>query len=636
MGFALTECCMQWVLHSRSGFTIPRATGSTGRAGRTGCAGGKIFGRRHDLITSDMPSRSVVLVVVLVLGYSLYGGLFLAAGAVHESLASDGPGRTNASIDGGIGDGTGPGDRTGEAFGAKPFRFAEVDAGLNYTFTGSEDIVTYQAGVFAADYNSDGWSDVLAIGGRRPVLFENVRGSFEPAGALPPIEGGQVQGALWVDYDVDGRPDLLVLSEDAPPLLLENTGGSFEKRPSVFERSLNNSIGATTADYNRDGCPDLFVYQNGDWTRRLPLGNKNFSAPVNDDNGNPDVLYRGTCSGFERVSDAGIRGTRWTLAASFVDLTGDGYPDIHETNDFNHDIVYTNRGNGSFEQVVLPERTNRNGMSSEIADVTLDGQLDIYVTNIFLPTLVARQLTPGLALKANGNNLITRLHGDTFVERARQYSINRGGWGWAAVITDFDNDADQDLFHTTREMNFDRRDASFNQGQLDLLRSWTFYSYPAVWSRANETTFRRVNPKAAGFTPTNGRGVARLDYDRDGDPDLAVAGSDGYRVFENRMDRGNAIQLRVLGSNGSGTAAHGATVAVTADGHTQTRRVHARTDFVSQDTRLVHVGVGTATRVDVRVVWPDGTTRRFENRSVSQRLVVAPGGIVRSTDFINR
>lgn len=591
-----------------------------------------------------MRKLSVVLVVVVVAGYSLYAGLFVAGGAVHDSLASDAGVTSNGTA------GPAIGDQPGGEFATQPFSFTEVDAGLNYSFTGTSDIVTYQAGVFAGDYNADGWVDVLAIGGEKPVLFENVQGTFEASGSLPQLDTGRIQGALWVDYDVDGHLDLLLLPADAPPLLLENTGGEFEPRPSAFDRSLNNSIGATTADYNRDGCPDLFVYQNGDWTERLPQGNRNFSAPVNDDNGNPDVLYRGTCSGFERVSDAGIRGARWTLAASFVDLNDDGYPDIHEANDFNHDIVYTNERNGSFEQVVLPERTNRNGMSSEIADVTLDGQLDVYVTNIYLPTLVAKQLTPGLALKANGNNLVSRLHDQTYVERATQFGINRGGWGWAAVVADFDHDADEDLFHTTRDMNFDRRDATFSEGMLDLLQSRTYYRYPAVWSRANATSFRPVDPEAAGFTPTNGRGVARLDYDRDGDPDLVVAGANAYRVYENRMDRGNAIQVRVLGHNRSQAAAYGATVEVTADVEasgdagwngtggevTQTRRVHARTDFVSQDTRLVHVGVGNATGVDVRVTWPDGTVRRFEDRSVGQRLVVTPDGLVRGEDLGGR
>jgi len=580
-----------------------------------------------------MRRMSVVLVVVLVAGYSLYGGLFLAAGAVHDSLAADTAIPTNATSGAA---GTAGADSVSTEFEAEPFRFEAVDAGLNYTFAGTEDIITYKAGVFAADYDRDGWTDILAIGDRRPVLFENANGSFEPSGALPEIDEGRVQGALWVDYDVDGRPDLLLFPEDAPPLLLENTGEGFEKRPSAFERSLNNSLGATTADYNRDGCPDLFVYQNGDWTERLPQGNRDFSAPVNDDNGNPDFLYRGTCDGFERVSDAGIRGERWSLAASFVDFNDDGYPDVHQANDYNHDIVYLNQQNGSFEQVVLPERTNRNGMSSEVADVTGNGRLDVFVTNIFLPTLVARQLTPGLALKANGNNLVTRLGDETFVERANQYDINRGGWGWAAVVTDFDNDGDEDLFHTTRDLDFDRRDTTFSESQSDLLASRSYYSYPAVWTRTNATAFRQMDPEAAGFIPTNGRGVARLDYDRDGDADLVVAGEKSYRVYENRMDRGNAMQVRVLGANGSQTAAYGSTVAVTADGRTQTRRVHARTDFLSQDARLVHVGVGNATRVDLRVAWPDGTTRRFENRSVGQRLVVTPDGVVRAGDLDGR
>lgn len=569
-----------------------------------------------------MRRSSIVIGVVLVAGYSMFGGLVLAGSVVHQSLADDEPLPESATASDRQAD-------VGSESGSGEFQFRTVDAGLNYssgsTYEGYGDAIT-DAGVYTADYDDDGWPDVLAIGNdtRGPVLFENADGSFEPSGALPGIERN-VTAALWVDYDVDGRPDIVLLAEGSPPLLLENVGGSFEKRPSVFERSLSAPYGATTADYDRDGCPDLFVYQYGDWDEGLPKGFHNYSTQIDDDNGDPNYLYEGDCSGFTRVERTAVRGTRWTLAASFVDLDNDGWPDIHTANDFNHDIVYLNQGNGTFRQVALGERTNRNGMSSEVADVTGNGRLDVFVTNIYYPDWAAERINPMAKDKAGGNNLITS-HGDgTFVMRANQYGIQAGGWGWAAVIADFDNDADEDLFQATQHLTFQGREQTFTPDELERLRDLPYYSFPAVWERSSLTSFDRVDAEASGFGTTDGRGVVRLDYDRDGDLDLVVATTDRYRVYENRMDRGNAVQLRVRDRNGSQTTAYGATVSVS--GGEQQRRVHARTDFLSQDSRLVHIGIGNRTMVDVHVVWPDGTERTFEDVPAGQRLVVTPDGV---------
>lgn len=576
-----------------------------------------------------------MIAVVLVTGYSLYGGLFFAAGAVHSSLAdAAGPPETDVLEDS-------PDRPTGP--NASAFRFREANAGMDYSYRSTDQFfyeeMISNAGVFAADYNTDGWTDVLAVGGKRPVLFENANGTFEQSGALPPIEG-TVDAALWIDYNVDGRPDLVVLREESPPLLLENVEESFEKRSSVFEESLSHPYGATTADYDRDGCPDLFVYQNGNWSGGLPTGFENYSAPLNDDNGHQNVLYEGTCSGFTRVESSAIRGERWTLAATFVDFNGDGRPDIHTANDFNQDIVYLNRGNGTFRQHPLGETTNRNGMASEVADVSRNGRLDVFVSNIYYPEWAAERINPNIVSKSRGNTMIVNQGDGAFTDQTEDYGVAKGGWGWAAVVADFDNDGYQDLFHATQHMTFENRRLVFQPEEIDRLQENTYYSFPAVWKRIDGDSafarhrnrlFSRVDPEEAGFTPADGHGVASLDYDNDGDVDLVVATTDEYRVYENRVNRTSAVQVRVLGEDGSQTAAHGATVTVVAGN--QTRRVQSRTDFLSQDSRLIHVGVGNRTRVDVRVVWPDGTERVFEGVPANRRITVTPSGIRETVDL---
>lgn len=77
------------------------------------------------------------------------------------------------------------------------------------------------------------------------------------------------------------------------------------------------------------------------------------------------------------------------------------------------------------------------------------------------------------------------------------------------------------------------------------------------------------------------------DYDRDGDLDLAVATTDAYRLYENRMDRNreNAVQIRVLDANGSGTGAYGATVTVSRVDGGKTERRDASTGAATSSHR---------------------------------------------------
>ena len=561
------------------------------------------------------------LSAVIVLG--MYVGFAVGVGVVHDSLLHESGFEANSSSPGQFSED----DLTD---GSGNLQFEPVDVGLDYTYESTmqsyQEALISNAGVYVEDYNSNGKDDVLAIGGPEPVLFENVGGAFEATDAIPHISGF-VRAAHWIDYDGSGEPDLILFVDDGPPVLLENNDGQFEKRPDEFDMSLAVPKGATSADYTGDGNLDLFVYQNGDWNDRLPAAHSNYSIPINEDNGNPDYLYRNTGDGFELVEDAGITGDRWTLAASFVDLTNNGLPDIHTANDINHDVVYLNRGDGTFEQVQLPERTNRNGMSSEVADVTGNGHLDVFVTNVYYPDWAVGTMLPGLEIHAGGNNLISPQGEDSFVMREDQFGLEAGGWGWAAVIDDFTNNGQQDIVHTTSDLEFNARDLSFTPDEVEELNAYEFFSYPVVFERDGENSFEQLSAERTGFDSMDSRGMASLDYNQDGTLDLVIATTDGYQVYENQNNDHNAIFVDVRDETGSYSGAYGATITVDDGVREQTRHVHDRQDFLTQNSRLAHVGIGSQPEADVHVVWPDGTERTFEDIEAGHRIVVTPDGI---------
>jgi len=493
----------------------------------------------------------------------------------------------------------------GEENPSSPLTFenATTEAGLNYHGTGS-GVGAGNNGAYVLDANRDGWDDLLVMGGERPVLYENTGGEFERSSSFPELEDWHKSAAV-VDYDGDGWDDLIFFRKQAPPVALHNENGTFE-RDDVGIGNLTYPLGAAAADYDGDGDVDLFVHQSGDWHEDKPKGHFYQSGHVPDDNGNPNYLYENTGDGtFERVDTEAIRGTRWSLAASFVDLTGDGRPDIHVANDYNNDTIYVNEGDGEFSQRLLGGNTARNGMASEVADVNGDGRMDIYVTNIYIPISKQKmgeerynRLKRFLAFviksgRTKGNTLLMNQGGGEFVDMAGEYNVRHGGWGWSASLTDFDNDGRRDLIHSTQhtvKVNYDDP-------------KWTV---PQVWQR-NETGFARVNKSVHGMKHHDSRGMTTLDYDNDGDRDIVLTTYEGPTVlYENTADAGNAVQFEVVDENGA--TALGANVTVSVGGEqTAVVRQTDQSDFLSQESRALHVGLGSADSATLAVTRPDGT-----------------------------
>jgi len=529
---------------------------------------------------------------------------------------------------------------------------ATSESGLAYNGTGTGAAGNGNNGVYVADVDNDGWEDLLAVGAERPALFRNTGGAFERTGELSGLER-EYKSAAFVDYDGDGWRDLILLAKDGPAAAFHNDEGSFE-RTDIGLGNFTHPLGAAVADYDGDGDRDLFVYQSGDWADERPEGYFSPNKSITDDNGNPNVLFENTGtsetsraageggdtgesgdSRFERVDAPAIADDRWSLAASFVDLTGDGRPDIHVANDYNNDTVYLNRGDGSFERIQLGGPTARNGMASEVNDVNRDGRPDVFVTNIDIPAS-RETLSPDRyerlkrflqyvihSGRTRGNTMLVNRGDGEFVDRAGPYGVREGGWGWAASVTDLDNDGDRDLLHTTQTV-------------VALNQSDPVFTLPMVWERGADN-FTRLDASDRGLAEQDGRGMVTVDYDRDGDRDVIIANYHGpYAVYENTVrspdtEEGagasvpaSAVQFEIVDENGA--VAIGANATVTVDGRETAVWQHSRTDFVSQESAVTHVGLGDAEGATVDVTWPDGTERTVD-LDADRRYRVGPDGV---------
>ena len=294
---------------------------------------------------------------------------------------------------------------------------------------GSFKDVTLAAGVGAdgwstcaawADYNGDGWLDLFVgryvafsprdrqlcemrgislscppryYDGQSGILYRNNgNGTFTDVTGEAGVanSGGKALGALWWDYDGDGKPDLFVANDGVANNLYHNLGGGRFKDEALLQGvaygangHAQASMGVDAADYNGDGRLDLWVTNFQNESR---------------------ALYQGGKFGF--VDAAGRAGLVTpslpflSFGTAFLDYDGDTWPDLIVASGHVQDLVhrvdgacmyaqarqlFRNQGNGTFQDLSASAgpafTTPAVGRGLAVGDFDNDGDLDVLINN---------------------------------------------------------------------------------------------------------------------------------------------------------------------------------------------------------------------------------------------------------------
>ena len=490
-------------------------------------------------------------------------------------------------------------------------------------------IETVGSGVALLDYDNDGWLDIYLVNGStydamtgkatppHAALFHNNHdGTFTDVTQKAGVANDRWGiGAVVGDFDNDGWPDIYVTNFGKNRLYHNNHDGTFTDVAEKAGVALGNwSTGATWGDYDGDGLLDLFVpgyvhYDMEDQPRSFSFcqfrGVKVMCGPRGL-HGEPDHLFHNNGDGtFTDVGEhAGVADANryYGLASLFIDVNGDGKPDLLVADDSTPNYLYINKGDGTFEDDSFASGYALNESGRETAsmgiaagDLMHRGTIDLYNTTF------SDDYNPLYRNDGSGN----------FTDTAYQDGIAEPTipfLGWGTAFFDYDNDGWLDLFVVNGHV-YPQVDAQ-NWGTTWQERPLLFHS-----DKGKLTLMPAVEGTGLAKLATS-RGMAYGDLFNDGHIDVVVNNLDGApSLFRDVAKNDNHwISFKLVGAlstepgkHGSPRDAVGASIFVTADGFTQRQDVLAGGSFASSPDQRPHFGLGNAKKIEkIEVRWPSG------------------------------
>ncbi|WGH76091.1 VCBS repeat-containing protein [Tenacibaculum tangerinum] len=526
-------------------------------------------------------------------------------------------------------------------------------------------------GVAIGDINNDELPDIFFTSNQNQNRLYLNKGNLEFEDITEKAKiGGENDwstGVTMADVNGDGLLDIYVCAVTGTngfvgknELFINNGDLTFTERAEEFGLDFDNySSSATFFDYDLDGDLDLYLLNHAIHTEES-FGKASVRTHRTYESG--DKLLRNDNNKFVDVSEsAGVFGgaNGYGLGLAISDFNQDGYPDIYVSNDFHEDdYYYLNNGNGTFSESLKDYfgHVSKFSMGNDAADINNDGYTDLITLdmlpddekvlkssagddNIQLQNLRTKQF--GYYYQYARNMVQINQGADSFTEIGFLSNMAATDWSWSALIADYDQDGNQDVFiangipkrpndldyikyisnsqikkkiETTNLIDKEalnympdgKLKNGFYQGSIDL----KFNNQTATW----------VTEKASYST-----GSAYGDLDNDGDLDLVTnnIGEPATVYINNTNTKKNylKIQFNYLKNNSFGI---GTKVKLYNRGGIQFKELFQQRGFQSSSQPMLHFGLDSLKTIDsIKIIWPNKTYQTLKNIHTNQNLTVS-------------
>ena len=510
--------------------------------------------------------------------------------------------------------------------------------GLNHTYRVESRPVKWGFAVYqilggavvAFDYDLDGNVDLyFAQGGGDPPDFQadQTNQLFRKLGeSLSDVtefaDAGDQQytiGATAGDWNQDGFPDLVVTNLGVDSLLINNGDGTFSRQPLTTSISRNRIPSSVAiADLNGDRLPDIYQANYVDDPRMV-------LKPTTNDSGQPILPV--LPSKYDAAADRLIRNDgaggfvderlttdpaddRTSLGLVITDFDNKPGVEIFVANDMNPNQLWTQSPSDGWQDVgtlrgcaysFTGAATAAMGVAA--GDLDGNGTIDLHVTNY-------EQENVSLFLSDDG----------TFQDRNIQYRLAKDshevlGFGTQAI--DYDNDGLTDLVVANGHIE----DAVENKS--------SFRQLPQLFSNlGGQFQLAAVSDESGYWSSTHlGRGLATLDYNRDGKRDVVITHIDepSALLLNQTPTDHHWLQLKLIGTTSERDSV-GARVRVQLGSRELTDWVIAGDGYLCHNEDVVCFGLGGSDKAEsIEVRWPSGQQQVFSDIQSNQRLLLIEG-----------
>ena len=487
------------------------------------------------------------------------------------------------------------------------------------------------------DFDNDGYTDILLLNGKDwtpsgrtstlKLYHNNGNGTFTDVTArsglgIPMFGLGVTVG----DYDNDGFDDLFITALGQSHLFHNNGNGTFTDvtRSAGLWGPNEFSTSAAWVDYDRDGKLDLVVANYVQWTVKTDIYctmdgvRKSYCTPEGYKGASLRLWHNLGNGKFEDATGkAGLNDpTSKSLGIAVADVNGDGWPDLIIANDTQPNKLYVNTQHGGFKESAVisgiafsEDGVARAGMGVDAVDYDRSGRPSIIIGNF------SNQM---MALYHNEGNAL-------FVDEAPTSDVGRKSLltlGFACFFFDYDLDGWPDIFVANGHI----------ENEIERIQKRVKYAQPAHLFRNlgggkfSEAT-GAVGPDIS--IPRVGRGAAYADIDNDGDLDVLETTNGGPAVlFRNDGGTNKSLRIKLSGTK-SNRDGIGAIVTVRAGNDTQSQMLRSGSSYLSSSELVLTFGLGQRANVDeIKIVWPSGHNDRLSNVSAGQTVTIKEGGII--------
>lgn len=457
-------------------------------------------------------------------------------------------------------------------------------------------------GLSLADFNGDGLDDLTLAHHSGDLRFYLGNGAgFEEVELGLSDYPFEAKAPIWADIDNDGDQDLFITYRLAPNKLYRNGGGlNFEDISSLcgINQMSYRSYGASFGDFDNDGLLDLFVanYAYGQ------------DPPLNE-------LYRNLGNGqFEDVTMEFAMGEAVThsFQGHWVDFNEDGLLDLHlirDRLDFDN-RYYKQLDDGTFieDAHAMGLDLSINAMCTSTADYDRDFDQDLYMS----------------AGMWEGNFFMINDGGDFSQHEpdiGDNLEVNLTSWG--ANWLDADNNGWEDLHVCTGFSTY-------------TLYPMVFDLYADVPDQCFWNDMGIFQADTTGLFDENVLSFCAAvgDINLDGFPDIVNHAVGEHAQILTAVPNDNhwiRLQLQGTVSNRDGI---GSKIKVYSDELLGYRMTYCGENYLSQNSRWEHFGLGTIALIDSVVVeWPSGTIDVYHDLISNQSLLLTEGETLAETVY---